>query len=155
MNMRHFILLASVNLICHLCFAQSPYRFQHFTDKDGLASNFVFSIEQDSLGYMWFQYYRGLTRYDGYNFKIYKRDKDNPRTATLDFGLGRLGKDHRSTLWISNHQFPPRPPFIVAKYDYNIDGFIKRTIDLGNVVVGSMNQEECALARRILRKGTI
>jgi signal transduction histidine kinase/DNA-binding response OmpR family regulator len=125
--------------------AQSVYRFQHFSSKDGLADDFVFSIEQDSLGFMWFQYWGGLTRYDGYNFKIYKRDKDNPRTATLDFGLGRMGLDHRKTLWISKHQFPQRPPFVSAKYDYNTDGFVKYNVNLGNVVIAPARESENVL----------
>jgi ligand-binding sensor domain-containing protein len=141
-------LLSCVVVIAILCstgFAQPAYRFQHFTSKDGLADNFVFSIEQDSLGFMWFQYWGGLTRYDGYNFKIYKRDKDNPRTATLDFGLGRMALDHRKKLWISKHQFPQRPPFVAAKYNYHTDGFIKYSVDLGNVVIAPTNEDESVL----------
>jgi len=41
---------------------------RHYTMTDGLVSNTVRSIMQDSLGYMWFGTTNGFSRYDGYTF---------------------------------------------------------------------------------------
>lgn len=62
-------------IVCPYLYAQtvvseSPYRFKHFDTKDGLASEFVYSFAQDSLGFLWIQYSGGLSRYDGAFRKI-------------------------------------------------------------------------------------
>ena len=62
-------------------YAQSEYRFQHYDISDGLASDDVISLAQDSLGFIWIQSSGGLSRFDGYNFKVYKNDSDNPEKS--------------------------------------------------------------------------
>ncbi len=47
----------------------TPLYFRHLTVEDGLGSNTVHSIIQDSVGFMWFGTNAGLERYDGYEFK--------------------------------------------------------------------------------------
>ncbi len=42
--------------------------FNHLTARDGLASNFVYSLWQDPKGYLWIGTENGLQRYDGYQF---------------------------------------------------------------------------------------
>lgn len=114
---------------------QSSYRFQHFTSKDGLADDFVWSIAQDSLGYMWFQNYNSMTRFDGYNFKVYKHNQDHPNTSGLDFPLGKLNNDRNGNVWITKHGHPSEPPYIVARYDSESDTFAKLSANLGDVVI--------------------
>ncbi len=41
---------------------------KHFTIEDGLPSNEVHYVHQDSFGYFWFCTDRGISRYDGYDF---------------------------------------------------------------------------------------
>jgi hypothetical protein len=41
---------------------------EHFTIEDGLPSNEVHYVHQDSFGYFWFCTDRGISRYDGYEF---------------------------------------------------------------------------------------
>ena len=72
-------------LLSTTAYTQSQYRFQHYGRKDGLASDFVFSLAQDSLGYIWAQYYGGLSRFDGYNSKIYTYDPNDSLRSTLTF----------------------------------------------------------------------
>lgn len=52
--------------------AETDFRFRHFTMDDGLSSNMVWAILQDSRGYMWFGTDGGLNRYDGIEVKEYK-----------------------------------------------------------------------------------
>lgn len=42
--------------------------FNHLTSRDGLASNFVYSLVQDKKGYLWIGTDNGIQRYDGYQF---------------------------------------------------------------------------------------
>ncbi|HMG93945.1 MAG TPA: hypothetical protein VK589_27990, partial [Chryseolinea sp.] len=109
--------------------AQSPYRFQHFDTRDGLMDDFIFGIAQDSLGFMWFQHYNGLTRFDGYNFKVYKYDRKDSLRSSLDFVSGGYVVDENKNLWFQK-RIPPGPPFKILRYDPRVDGFIKFTADL-------------------------
>ena len=55
-------------------------------------------ILQDSRGFMWFGTEDGLNRYDGYTFKIYKPDPDEPNS--LSDRWIRLVEDKDGYLWI-------------------------------------------------------
>jgi ligand-binding sensor domain-containing protein len=48
--------------------AQKQYIFRHLDNSNGLISNDVFSISQDSKGFMWIGTGKGLQRYDGLRF---------------------------------------------------------------------------------------
>ena len=52
--------------------AQSPY-IQHYTTSDGLPSNNVYKIYQDSKKFIWFATDAGLARYDGNRFTYYRK----------------------------------------------------------------------------------
>lgn len=50
--------------------SQNPV-YRNYTVDDGLPSNEVYNIFEDSLGYMWFATDHGISRFDGYEFKNY------------------------------------------------------------------------------------
>jgi ligand-binding sensor domain-containing protein len=50
--------------------AQQPV-YTSFTVENGLPSNEVYDIFEDSLGYIWFATDHGIAQYDGYNFRSY------------------------------------------------------------------------------------
>ncbi len=54
--------------------AQEPFAI-HINQTNGLPSNAVYQIYQDTKGYIWFATQEGLTRYDGFAFKTYKCDE--------------------------------------------------------------------------------
>ncbi len=63
------------------------------TVEQGLPSNEIFDACQDSLGFIWVATSRGLSRYDGLNFRNYDSENGIPGTAVLgirDDGKGRL-----------------------------------------------------------------
>ena len=119
-------------------FSSSEYRFQHFDMSDGLASESAMGITQDSLGFLWILHDNGLSRYDGYNFKIYQRDpKDSLGPGPpLD---GFLELDHHGNLWVvSNQWILPNNPIILTRYDRRRDAFIKYFPDMKGVLVRSI-----------------
>ena len=62
-------------------FSQQPdLKFQHITSADGLLSNWVHIIMQDQFGFLWFGMDKGLARYDGYQFKTYQHDENDPNS---------------------------------------------------------------------------
>ena len=67
-----FIIIAFMTLHA----AASLYR-SYQTD-DGLSHNGVWAVMQDSRGFLWFGTNDGLNRFDGLNFKVYRRvDNDS------------------------------------------------------------------------------
>lgn len=76
--------------------ARAQYRFEHFTNKNGLPQNTVSAITQTSDGYLWFATYDGLARYDGVRFTIF--DKGNTSGLLTNQFLSLWGDD-QGTLW--------------------------------------------------------
>ena len=98
--------------------------FRDITMEDGLPSNNVTCIAQDSQGFMWFGTEGGLVRYDGYKFKIYKYNPDDPESIS-DHHINSLFKDSKGTLWIGttyaglNRFDSKRDKFKSYKFDKN------------------------------------
>jgi ligand-binding sensor domain-containing protein len=77
--------------------AQDP-RFQHLTTEDGLSDSRVWGVTHDRWGFMWFATFDGLSRYDGYEFKVYRRDPYDPNSPpATQFKL--IYEDSAGVLW--------------------------------------------------------
>lgn len=127
-----------------IAYSQSNFRFQHFTTADGLAADGVFSIVQDSLGYIWFQHSDALTRYDGYSFKVYKFDPSRP--ASTKSGLhGELQLDYSGNVWIGPGKggwFRYEKDFILTQYFRKTDSFINHKINLKDAIIQCFDFDE-------------
>ena len=73
--------------------------FKHLEVKDGLSNNQVNAIYKDSNGFMWFGTASGLNRYDGYNIKIYRSQKDDEKSLP-DSYVEDIQEDASGNLWI-------------------------------------------------------
>ena len=63
-------------LISIVQWAQSEvYSFRHYKVEDGLSFNATRNIIQDRNGFIWIGTEDCLNRFDGYNFKIYRKHK--------------------------------------------------------------------------------
>ena len=91
---RIFIFLACF-FICTCSIAQR-YPFVHYTPKDGLASNWVRNIYQDSRGRIFFCTLNGLSVYDGARFTNYTVD-DGLSTDVINCVM-EMGDD---SIWIA------------------------------------------------------
>jgi signal transduction histidine kinase/ligand-binding sensor domain-containing protein len=86
-------------------FATSAYgqtdtiRFENISTEQGLSQNTVNAILQDRQGFMWFGTEGGLNKYDGYQFTVYKRDPDNPKSLSDDV-ISSMYEDRDGILWI-------------------------------------------------------
>lgn len=69
-------------VLCSISLFSQQLRFKHITSEDGLSTNFVRTIMQDELGFMWFGTQDGLNKYDGYQIKVFKNDPTNPNTLS-------------------------------------------------------------------------
>ena len=72
----------------------------NYTVRDGLPSNHVYGIVQDSVGFIWIGTSNGLCRFDGQSFRNYLHDGSD-RTSISSNNIRRLMIDRRQQIWIS------------------------------------------------------
>jgi ligand-binding sensor domain-containing protein/signal transduction histidine kinase/CheY-like chemotaxis protein/AraC-like DNA-binding protein len=65
----------------------------------GLSNNEVNCVFQSQNGFMWFGTFDGLNRYDGYNFKIYRK-KLGDKNSLLNNRIQCIAEDDANHLWI-------------------------------------------------------
>jgi ligand-binding sensor domain-containing protein len=77
---------------------------------NGLSPGGIADILQDDQGFVWFNTPEALNRYDGYQFKSYRRDPSHPNYP--DRYAHHVLKDRAGYLWVSNDEsldrFDPR-----------------------------------------------
>jgi PAS domain S-box-containing protein len=74
-------------------------QFEAISIESGLSQSTVVCICQDSKDFLWFGTYNGLNRYDGYGFKVFKNDPDNPHSLSNN-NIQCCIVDHSGTLWV-------------------------------------------------------
>ncbi len=72
--------------------------FLRITSNRGLSSEEIRNIFQDKEGYMWFLTPDGLNKYDGYTFKIYKKNSGDIGFPTSAFECVCEGPEQR--IWL-------------------------------------------------------
>ncbi len=75
-------------------------KFDFISMEQGLSSALVMGIAQDPQGFMWFGTQDGLNRYDGYTFKVYKTNPDDPYSLSNNYILA-LYVDKAGVLWVA------------------------------------------------------
>lgn len=98
--MKKLLLLIVVQILCMHTFVVNAQRIfsTSYTMDDGLAANRVYSILQDSCGFMWFGTDDGLSRFDGIKFKNYYLSEYI--NATTSNSVKRIFIDRRGKMWI-------------------------------------------------------
>ena len=77
-----------------------PIRFENVTLEDGLSQSTVYSIAQDSKGFMWFGTEIGLNRYDGTRVERFMPDPFDS-TSVHDTYIWEIKEDDEGYLWMS------------------------------------------------------
>jgi len=83
----------------HLYSQNSKLVFEHFSPDQGMSAYIALCVYQDKTGYLWFGTLRGLDRYDGYNFKIYKNEPGNLNTIA-NASVNTLYEDKEGNFWV-------------------------------------------------------
>lgn len=118
MGLYRFFLLIIFLGIFQVLSAVNTEKF-FFTDldiKDGLSQQTVTIIFQDADGYMWFGTRSGLNRYDGYEFKIYRKDYNNAHSLAGDYIMGVV-QDQERNIWVGTQQGLSRIDYKTEKID--------------------------------------
>jgi len=91
-----FLFLFTANILL-----AQPYYFRRYQVENGLSNNTAFCSVQDANGFMWFGTKDGLNRFDGYSFKTYRHDADQPSSLGNDL-IYALHHDDK-TLWVGTN----------------------------------------------------
>lgn len=78
---------------------ENPFFFSHLGVEDGLSQVSILSIFQDSEGYIWFGTRNGANRYDGYEFKVYQNEVNNPASISDNY-IRKISEDKDKNIWI-------------------------------------------------------
>lgn len=84
--------------ICLLTFSAvsaQTYRFRYYTSSTGLPSNIIYSLFQDSKGYIWFGTDSGVSRYDGVQYLNFSKEDGLP-----DASVRSILEDRSGNIWI-------------------------------------------------------
>ncbi len=118
-------------------------KFEHYSVSNGLSSNQISSIIQDSKGFLWVGTEDGLNRFDGYTFKIYRNKRGDNHSLSNNF-IWSLFEDKDGIIWIGTdggglNKFDP----VTEKFERFLnDKEIQNTISsniVQNVFVDSKN----------------
>lgn len=116
-------LITFIILLLPLCgIAQNQLNIERITADDGLSQNLVFDLLQDNQGFIWFGTKDGLSRYDGYDFKIYKTDPSSEQSLASNY-VTLTYQDEDLNFWVETR------PGGLHLYDSLMDHF-KRLSDL-------------------------
>ena len=123
--MRDWCLCFLAVLLCHLGFAQQEDKhFRMISVDKGLSQSTVFTIRQDTLGFMWMGTQDGLNRYDGKSFTVYRPEKGNARSIQ-SYYIKTIIKDAHGRLWIGGNKG-------ISLYHYDTDDFTNYTVPRAN-----------------------
>lgn len=95
---KRLVILSLLIVAVHVLHGQSYY-FTHYQVENGLSNNAVICSMQDSKGFLWFGTKDGLNRFDGYSFKVFRNDADDPQSIGSNF-IYALFEDRKGALWV-------------------------------------------------------
>jgi ligand-binding sensor domain-containing protein/signal transduction histidine kinase len=92
-------------------------RFRTYSTADGLSQATARAIAQDRDGFIWIGTQDGLNRFDGYGFRTYRHDRNDPWTLTQNH-VWALAADPDGSLWIGTQAGG------LNRYDPALDRFV-------------------------------
>jgi signal transduction histidine kinase/ligand-binding sensor domain-containing protein/DNA-binding response OmpR family regulator len=91
--------LISLSISAVLTAQNDSLRFSTISLESGLSQASIFQIIQDKQGFIWVATEDGLNRFDGYQFKIYNVEKDNPKSLSSAY-VFTLCEDQEEYIWV-------------------------------------------------------
>ncbi len=101
MRFRTLLLLLLLFISADLVGNDPVIRFRRLTIHDGLSLSSVYSVFQDSKGFMWFGTEDGLNRYDGKNFRIFRPDPGDANSLAGRW-IEHIYEDSTGILWFGS-----------------------------------------------------
>src|SRR5882724_3957160 len=104
--------------------------FTHISLEKAPALGIVNRIVQDNQGFLWFGFFHGLLRYDGYQFREFLHEPDDSNSSS-GVNVRALFKDHTGNLWVGSTQS-------LDRYD-PVNGVFKRFLIGAGNACGSLD----------------
>ncbi len=129
---------------------QEELQFTHINTSNGLSSQYVRNIFEDSRGLIWICTTNGLNRYNGNTFKVYKSDLQH-KNSLPDNDIWCMAEDAKHNFWIGTENGlcyfePAENKFTNYLYEYNTKNTLAFTRvecialdDSGFVWIGALN----------------
>jgi ligand-binding sensor domain-containing protein/serine phosphatase RsbU (regulator of sigma subunit) len=92
------LLLLSYFLILAATGSAQNFQFNEYGIEDGMAQNFIYSMDQDERGYLWIGAGEGLCRFDGQNFITYTTKDGLAEDVVTSTSIGPDG-----ILWVGHN----------------------------------------------------
>ena len=113
-------------------------QFKHISFREGLAQSPISTIYKDTRGFIWIGNWKGLTRYDGYEFKNFNHD-DNDSSSLSNNRVNSICQDKQGRLWVGTSHG-------LNKYDKHTENF--KAIGINKQVKGGTNYISSVLRDR-------
>lgn len=94
-----FVLPAAICILLVASAARAQFRFDYWTEENGLPQSWVKGIRQTRDGYLWLTTGQGAARFDGVRFKVFNR-ANTPALASDRFSLYAIFEDSAGNLWM-------------------------------------------------------
>jgi ligand-binding sensor domain-containing protein/signal transduction histidine kinase len=99
MNLKPALLVIISQLLFVPFLESQTVYFRHYQVENGLSNNTVGCSLADRKGFLWFGTKDGLNRFNGYSFKTYRNDRDDPASIGSNFIIS-LHEAKDGALWI-------------------------------------------------------
>lgn len=98
------IILAITGILT--CHSQAPeFQRKTYTTENGLPHDLIYSIAQDTTGFLWLATWDGLSRFDGNEFRNYRHTPGDP--GSLPFFIpAKVVADRQNNVWVLTRFFP-------------------------------------------------
>ncbi|MGL4774028.1 MAG: ligand-binding sensor domain-containing protein, partial [Clostridium sp.] len=87
------------NSISITSLASTSVNFKNITIEDGLSQGTAETLLQDKDGYIWIGTNDGLNKYNGYDFTVFRNDKENPNSLSNNYIID-IKEDIDGSLWV-------------------------------------------------------
>ena len=92
--------------------------FEHLGQHDGLPHAIATGVAEDAQGYLWASTQDGVARWDGYRFKVYPAQPDDPHGLPVSY-VRTIASDTHGRIWVGMDGGG------VARFDAAINGFTR------------------------------
>jgi signal transduction histidine kinase/DNA-binding response OmpR family regulator/ligand-binding sensor domain-containing protein len=94
-----------LGMLCSLAslsvYGQQNWQLNHLSTEDGLSQGMIYTILQDSDGFIWMGTKDGLNRYDGTTFKVFTNEPENPASISGNT-VTALYEDSKGYIWAAS-----------------------------------------------------
>ncbi len=131
-NMNRILSILFLSLCC-TCLAHGSL-FRNYQQEDGLSHNSVWTVLQDSAGFLWFGTNDGLNRFDGKEFCIYRKQAGDPHSLGHNF-IHALKEDSRYRLLVGTRNGLYCYDRSLDRFDYvPITGLRDREVNVNDIM---------------------